>query len=207
MGRRRIRRLMRSDGLWPRWKRRFRVTTQAHPTKTAAPNLVDRRFDRDAPNDVWVGDISYLRTGEGWLYLAVVVDLFSRKVVGWAVSARLTAALATGALAMALGRRPDHGVVIHHTDRGSQYSSGACAELLKIHGLTASMSRKANCYDNAVAESFFATLKAELGDTFTSRSSASAAVFDYIEGFYNPVRRHSKLNYMSPNEYEATQRS
>ena len=141
------------------------------------------------------------------MYLAILLDLFSRKIVGWAIAPRISADLATRALSMALARRPEHGVLIHHTDRGSEYNSAACSQLLELHQLTPSMSRKANCYDNAVAESFFGTLKAELGDTFSTRARSVAAVFDYIEGFYNPIRRHSKLGYLSPNQYEAIQRS
>ncbi len=203
MGHRRIRRIMRAEGLKPRCRRSFVRTTRANPSHRVSSNIVARDFQREKPNEVWVGDITYLRTREGWLYLAILLDLFSRKVVGWSMSDTMTTQLVTDTLQMAIGRRPGHGSVIHHTDRGCQYTSDAYQTTLARNGLISSMSRPANCWDNAVAETFFGTLKTELGDTFYSRQSAKAELFDYIEVFYNRTRRHSSLGYLSPQQFEA----
>jgi transposase InsO family protein len=205
VGKKRIARLMRDRGLAARRKRRFRPSTteSQHPHPVAA-NLLARSFSRPAPNQAWVGDITYIRTDEGWLYLAVLLDLFSRRVVGWSMSEHIDTQLALGALRMAVSNRRSSGV-LHHTDRGIQYASLEYRQALADHGLTASMSRKGNCWDNAVAESFFATLKAEVVHQrrFTSRAEARRAIFDYIEVFYNRRRRHSAIQYLSPMEFEA----
>lgn len=204
-GRKRVARLMRGEGLVGRRRRRYRVTTQSRHAHPVAPNVLARRFAVTAPNQVWVGDITYLPTREGWLYLAILVDLGSRRVVGWAMRATLDRSLALEALEMALvGRQPGPGVV-HHTDRGSQYACGEYRARLAAHGLTASMSRTGDGWDNAVAESFFATLKTELVHEadWSTRAAARAAVFEYLEVWYNRQRRHSALGYLSPVEYEA----
>jgi putative transposase len=204
VGKKRIERLMRESGLRGRRKRRFCCTTDSKHALPIAPNVLDRRFHADAPNRVWVGDVTYIATDEGWLYLAVLLDLFSRRVVGWATSATNDRALALDALDRALKhRRPQTGL-LHHTDRGSPYASDDYRAALARRGLVASMSRTGDCYDNAVAESFFATLKAEHVDheDFASRDVARASLADYIESFYNPARRHSSLGYVSPIEFE-----
>ena len=206
-GRKRVERLMRSAGLKARRCRRFRVTTRSVATHEVAPNWLNRQFRAERPDQVWVGDITYIWTSEGWLYLSVLLDLCTRRVVGWAVSERLTAELARGALSMALGqRRPELGL-LHHSDRGCQYTSSCYQEELARWGLQASMSRRGNCYDNAVAESFFSTLKAELEDygQYRTRQQAVSELFDYIERFYNRKRLHSSLGYLSPAEYEKQQ--
>jgi len=156
-----------------------------------------------APNTAWVGDITYLWTDEGWLYLAVILDLYSRRVIGWATGERLTEGLAHAALQRALSERSIGKGLIHHSDRGSQYTSVDYQRLLQAHGLVVSMSRKGNCWDNAVVESFFATLKVELGDRFPSRALAHDALFEYIEIFYNRARMHASLGFISPAEAEA----
>jgi transposase InsO family protein len=208
-GRKRVARLMRQADLrgCPRPRRRPR-TTVADPAAGAAPNLVQRAFDPPAPDRVWLADITYVPTGEGWLYLAAVLDAFSRKVVGWAMADHLRTELVLDALTMALAtRRPAAGLV-HHSDRGCQYTSLAFGRRLAESGLVPSMSRTGDCWDNAVAESFFATLKRELVDRpdrapWPTRAAARAAIFDYIEVFYNRRRRHSTLQYLSPVAYEA----
>lgn len=185
-------------------RRRARVrTTDSRHELPLAPNLLERQFHATAPNQVWLADITYLATREGWLYLAVVLDLFGRRVVGWSMAATLERTLVLAALRQALeGRQPPAGL-IHHSDRGSQYASGDYQALLASAGLTPSMSRKGNCWDNAPMESFFASLKAELGETvFASHAAARTAVFDYIERFYNRQRRHSTLGYDTPAQYE-----
>jgi putative transposase len=204
VGKKRIERLMRESGLRGRRKRRFCCTTDSKHALPIAPNVLDRRFHADAPNRVWVGDVTYIATDEGWLYLAVLLDLFSRRVVGWATSATNDRALALDALDHALKhRRPETGL-LHHTDRGSPYASDDYRAALSRRGLVASMSRTGDCYDNAVAESFFATLKAEHVDheDFASREVAHASIADYIESFYNTARRHSSIGYVSPIEFE-----
>ena len=203
-GRHRIARLRRAHGIEARRMRRFRAAYQARNSAPPAPNLVAQQFTVSAPNRIWAGDITLIPTRRGWLYLAVVLDLYSRRVIGWAMSHRGDAPLVVKALTMALQhRRPAPGVV-HHSDQGIQYTSGAYQALLQTHGLRVSMSRKGNCYDNAPVESFFSTLKNEWTwhHTFQDREHARAALFDYIELFYNRQRRHAALNYHSPVQYE-----
>lgn len=206
--RKRIERLMREDGICAQKKRRFRVTTDSNHSRPIAPNLLKRRFSVGAVeglNRVWIGDITYIPTWEGWLYLAVVLDLASRRVVGWAMKETLDSSLATDALTMALWRRRPGRGLLHHTDRGVQYASGDYQRLLAEHGMICSMSCKGDCYDNAVAESFFATLEWELiqQSDWHTRDEARRAIFDYVETWYNRQRRHSSLGYRSPAEYEA----
>lgn len=202
-GRKRVRRLMKEDKLVPKKARRFRVTTIAEPEHSKAPNVLGREFTVDAPDTVWAGDITYLWTREGWLYLAVLLDLYSRRVVGWAVRSHLGQELALAALDRALYERGGHEGLLHHSDRGCQYTCNDYQEKLKENGLSVSMSRKGDCWDNAVVESFFATLKVELGDSFSSRQAANDALFDYIEIFYNRQRRHTSIGSISPVEAEA----
>lgn len=203
-GRKRVARLMRTRGLAARRRRRFRVTTQSRHRFPIAPNVLARQFERAAPNQAWVTDITYIPTHEGWLYLAVILDLCSRFAVGWAMSERITDDLTLDALAMALARRRPPQGLVHHSDRGSQYASGDYQRLLERHGIVCSMSRRGDCWDNAVAESFFATLKVELvhDAAWTTRTIARAELFDYIERFYNGRRRHSALGYLSPRVFE-----
>lgn len=202
-GRKRVERLMSNDGLEVRRCRRFKVTTRSVSSHPVAPNHLNRQFRVDRPDQVWAGDITYLWTSEGWLYLSVLLDLCTRRVVGWAVSDRLTVDLALGALEMALGQRRPEGL-LHHSDRGSQYTSTCYREELERRGVQVSMSRRGNCYDNAAAESFFSTLKGELEGygQYRTRQQASSELFDYIELFYNRKRLHSALGYLSPAEYE-----
>jgi transposase InsO family protein len=207
VGRHRVARLMRVARLRVSLRRRWVVrTTDSRHSQPIAPNLLQREFCVEQPNRVWAGDITYLPTRDGWLYLAVVLDLYSRKVVGWSMSANIDGQLTLDALKMALARRRPAAGLLHHSDRGVQYAAGDYRQLLADHGLRASMSGKRNCWDNAVVESFFGTLKAELlrGVAFTGRSEARAQVFEYIEVFYNRRRRHSFLDYLSPEEYERT---
>jgi putative transposase len=204
IARKRVARLMRAAGLRARERRRFRCTTDAGHGMAIKGNLLARRFAVSVPNSRWVSDITYLWTLEGWLYLAVVLDLFSRRVVGWSLSERLERRLALDALGMALkGRQPSR-AMLHHSDRGSQYASQEYQQLLAEHGILSSMSRVGNCWDNAVAESFFATLKIELAyqTQWRTRQEARSALFEYLELFYNRQRRHSTLGYLSPNEFE-----
>jgi putative transposase len=204
VGRRRTARLMRENGLKARQKRRFKRTTDSHHAFPVAPNLLDQDFSAECPNQKWAADISYLWTSEGWLYLAVVLDLFARRVVGWAVSDRLHKELALEALRKALViRQPAEGLT-HHSDRGSQYCSIEYQAVLRKHGIAISMSGKGNCYDNAVVETFFKTLKAEMvwRTVFQTRAEAKDALGRYIDGFYNSVRRHSTLDYVSPVQFE-----
>lgn len=202
-GRKRIARLMREEHLRAAKARGFRRTTISAEDHPKAANVLDRCFTVEAPDTVWAGDITYLRTMEGWLYLAVLLDLYSRRVVGWAVSARLSQELVEAALKRALyERNPDPGLM-HHSDRGCQYTSTNYQRQLERHQVAVSMSRKGDCWDNAVVESFFATLKTELGDTFSTRKAARAALFDYIEIFYNRKRRHTSIGGISPVEAEA----
>jgi putative transposase len=204
VGRKRVERLMRQNGLQARRKRRFCRTTDSRHALPIAPNVLARNFETGAPNRAWVGDVTFIQTGEGWLYLAVLLDLFSRRVVGWAASATNDRELALAALAVAVrARRPLPGL-LHHTDRGSPYASHDYRDALEPQGVVASMSRTGDCYDNAVAESFFATLKGELVDheQYATRRSAVLSIGDYIEHFYNTARRHSHLGYLSPIEFE-----
>lgn len=204
VGRRRTARLMRENGLKARQKRRFKRTTDSQHAWPVAPNLVDQDFTAEHANQKWGADISYVWTREGWLYLAVVIDLFSRRVVGWSVGDRLHRDLALTALGKALIiRRPKAGL-IHHSDRGSQYCSVDYQAELRRHGILISMSGKGNCYDNAMVETFFKTLKSELvwRTIFYTRVEAERAITRYIDGFYNPVRRHSALDFISPAQFE-----
>lgn len=204
IGRKRVARLMRMQMLAARPKRRFRRTTDSTHTRPPAPNLLERRFFASAPNLIWVADITYIWTNEGWLYLAAIIDLFSRRVVGWAVSERIDAALCCKAMHNALlSRRPAPGLILH-SDRGSQFVSKDFVKLVEDHGVVQSMSRKGDCWDNAVAESFNGTIKAELieEEEFATRAQCKWALFEYIEGFYNSVRLHSYLGHVSPSVFE-----
>jgi putative transposase len=201
--RKRVARLMRHAQLQARPRRRSVRTTDSRHSEPIAPNLLARTFQAEAPNRVWVCDITYLATREGWLYLAVVLDLFGRRVVGWSMQPTLERSLVLAALEHALQRRRPPPGLLHHSDRGSQYASGEYQALLAKTQMRGSMSRKGNCWDNAAMESFFATLKAELPvSVFDSHAAARSAVFDYIERFYNRVRLHSTLGYRSPMAYE-----
>ncbi|MGH7330065.1 MAG: IS3 family transposase, partial [Polyangiaceae bacterium] len=202
--RKRVARLMREAGLFSRRARRFKATTDSKHALPVAANVLDRKFETTEPNRAWVSDITYVWTREGWLYLAVILDLFSRRVVGFAMSARIDTALVLDALRMAVGRRHVLPGLVLHSDRGSQYASTAYQRALAAHGIVCSMSRKGNCWDNAVAESFFATLKTELvhDARFSSRSEANHEIFDYIEAFYNQRRRHATLAFKSPMQFE-----
>ncbi|MFP2962870.1 IS3 family transposase, partial [Myxococcus sp. 1LA] len=204
VSRKRVARLMGQQGLAARRTRRFVHTTDSRHTQPVASNVLARDFSADAPNRTWVTDITYVWTRQGWLYLAVVLDLFSRLVVGWAMGEFIDRHLVLGALDMALKRRRPPRGLLHHSDRGSQYSSEDYQRALASRGIECSMSRKGNCWDNAVAESFFSTLKMELvhDADFATRDQARAALFEYIEVFYNRQRRHSTLGYVSPVEYE-----
>jgi putative transposase len=204
IGRKRVARLMRTQGLVARPKRRFRRTTDSTHGKAPAPNLLERNFVAGAPDRIWVTDITYIWTKEGWLYLAAVIDLFSRRVVGWAVSERIDAALCCEAVRNALlSRRPAPGLILH-SDRGSQFVSKDFVKLVEAHRIVQSMSRKGDCWDNAVAESFNGTIKGELveEEDFATRAEARRAIFEYIEGFYNSTRLHSYLGYASPAVFE-----
>jgi transposase InsO family protein len=204
VSRKRVARLMSTLGLQSCRKRRFKATTDSNHKLPVAANVLDRRFEVDAPDVAWVTDITYVWTSEGWLYLAAILDLFSRRVVGFAMSERIDRALVLDALRLAAGRRTANVGLMHHSDRGSQYASGDYQDALDELGVVCSMSRKGNCWDNAVAESFFATLKTELVYTrrFATRAEARDAIFDFIEVFYNRRRRHSTLGYVSPVEFE-----
>lgn len=202
VSRKRVARLMKSEGLQARPRRRFRVTTDSKHGHPIAENTLNRGFDERIPNTVWLADITYLRTSEGWLYLAVVLDLASRRVVGFSMSERINQALTLGALEMALGQRRPAPGLLHHSDRGSQYAARAYQERLRRAGCQVSMSRKGNCWDNAPMESFFSTLKTELASWFPSRTQARQDVFLYILAFYNQRRVHSALGYLSPVNYE-----
>ncbi len=193
---------MRGMGLSARRKRRFRRTTDSAHAFPVAPNLLGRDFTASAPGRVWLADLTYIRTAEGWLYLAVVLDLFSRRVVGWAMAAHLGHELALAALDMAIAReRPAPGL-LHHSDRGVQFAAHGYRRRLRLHGMLCSMSRKGDCWDNAPMESFFATLKGELveGRDYLTRDEARADVFQYVEGFYNRRRLHSGLGYLTPEQ-------
>lgn len=201
----RIERLMRLQGLKSRpRRRRMPVDTGERCSSAVAPNVLDRAFEASSPNRKWIADFTYVWTAEGWLYVAAVVDLFSRRVVGWSMNAAMTAQLVTDALLMAVWRRGKPGALLHHSDRGSQYTSEQFQRLLSDHGITCSMSRSGNCWDNAAMESFFSSLKTErIGrKIYRTRDEARADVFDYIERFYNVKRRHSAIGYKSPMEFE-----
>jgi putative transposase len=199
----RIERLMRAQALKARPRRR-RLPSDAGERSIVAPNLLERRFEASRPNERWVADFTYVWTAEGWLYVAVVLDLYSRRIVGWSMQAAMTAQLVTDALLMAVWRRGRVDALLHHSDQGSQYTSDQFQRLLAEHGVVCSMSRSGNCWDNAAMESFFSSLKTErvAAKTYRTRDEARADVFDYIERFYNPRRRHSTLGYVSPMEFE-----
>jgi transposase InsO family protein len=205
VGRKRVARLMREEGIEGQRKRRFRTTTDSRHSHPVAPNRLERDFSASTPNEIWVSDITYIWTREGWMYLAAILDLFSRRVVGWSMDSHIDQALVLDALGMALRTRQPKPGLLHHSDRGVQYAGAEYQEQLRQAGIVCSMSRKGDCWDNAVAESFFSTLKAELVHRmdYASRSQARASVFEYIEAFYNPRRRHSSLGYSSPIEHEA----
>jgi transposase InsO family protein len=203
-GRDRIARLRRANGIEAQRRRRFRATTEYHQKVPAAPDLLEQEFTALEPNQIWVGDITFIRTRQGWLFLAVLVDLFSRKVVGWAMGGRETETLALQALDMALNRRATGGEIIHHTDRGSQYSANSYRARMASAGMRPSMNRGQNPRDNAVAESFFSNLKNELVHhrDFHTHAEARAAIFDYMEVFYNRKRIHQTLGYKTPEQFE-----
>lgn len=199
-----VAKIMRRDGLQAAIRRKFQVTTDSNHTLPVAENVLNRTFDPSRPNQAWVNDIMAIPTLEGWLYLAAILDLFSRRVVGWALGRKRTSGLVLAALQMALtARRPPPGL-LHHSDRGSQYACRDFQQLLASHRIVCSMSRKGNCWDNAVMESFFGTLQQELlqHHRFTTRAEAEHAVIEYISVFYNHHRRHSTLDYLTPAEYE-----
>lgn len=202
--RRRIGRLMREAELACKTRRKFKATTNSRHDFPLAENRLDREFKVNNPNQVYTGDITYIPTQVGWLYLAVVIDLYSRQIVGWSMAEHMRTKLVNDALRMAIWKRKPAKGLLWHTDRGSQYASDSHRELLKQYGICQSMSRKGNCWDNAVSESFFHTLKTELihHQTFRSREEAKQAIFEYIEVFYNRERLHSANGYMSPVDYE-----
>ena len=204
VGRYKVRRLMKQAGIVCKQRKAYRVTTDSNHRLSVAENVLNREFNVSAPNRVWVTDITYLWTLEGWLYIAAVLDLFSRRIVGWAVASHMRESLVHDALSMALGRRqPDEGL-LHHSDQGKQYASGDYQQLLADANITVSMSRKANCWDNAVMERFWGSLKSERtdGQIYITRQMAKADVIDYIEIFYNSKRLHSTLGYLSPVQFE-----
>jgi putative transposase len=199
-----VARIMNERGIRARTARTFKVTTDSKHDRPVAPNVLDRAFEQTAPNQAWVSDITYVPTREGWLYLAAVEDLCTRKIVGWSMSERLTSRLVVDALEMAIQRQLPGEGLLSHSDRGSQYASEHYQDLLKRSGIKCSMSRRGDCWDNAPMESFFATLKKELVhlEDYATRDAARESLFEYIELFYNRVRRHSALGYKSPAEFE-----
>ena len=199
----RVERLMQENGIKAKHKRRFKVTTDSKHNLPIAPNLLERNFTPESPNQVWTSDITYLWTDEGWLYLAIVIDLFNREVVGWSLKPRMTADIVTDALTMAWFRRKPAAGLIHHSDRGSQYASHVYQAKLKEYGMICSMSRKGNCWDNAPSESWFGSFKNErvYGERFETRDEVIAMAFEYIEVFYNRKRLHSTLGYKSPMQF------
>lgn len=204
-----VARVMREAGIAAKTKRKFRQTTDSNHSHPVAENVLDRQFDPEEPNTSWVADVTYIPTREGWLYLAVVEDLFSRRVVGWSMDATMTSRLVVDALEMALAARPrgsSSSGLVAHSDRGSQYASEHYRRRLTEERIECSMSRRGDCWDNAPVESFFASLKKELvhDEDYATRAEAKASVFEYIEAFYNRVRRHSALGYVAPAEYERT---
>ncbi len=199
-----VARLMSQSGLRATTARKFRHTTDSNHRLPVAQNVLDRQFEASGPNEKWVSDITYVWTAEGWLYLAAVEDLYTRKVVGWSLGERLTSELVNEALRMGIGRQLPTVDLLAHSDRGSQYASGSYQRLLASRGIRCSMSRKGNCWDNAPMESFFATLKKELvhQERYATREEARQSLFEYIEVFYNRVRRHSAIGYQSPTRFE-----
>jgi transposase InsO family protein len=206
VSRKRVIRLMQAENIVGRQRRRYRCTTMSDHDQPVAANLLDRQFTAERPNQKWVGDTTELITGEGRLYLAVIVDLFSRFVVGWALSSSNNRHLTLKALEMALQRRGPAGGLLHHSDQGSTYASEDYRDELAARGITCSMSRRGNCYDNAAMESWFSTLKSELGERFETNAAAKEQLFDYIEVFYNQQRLHSAIGYVSPAEFERAAR-
>jgi transposase InsO family protein len=204
VGRHRVARLMRAQRLQARPRRKFVCTTDSTHGLPTPSNILDRKFDVDAPDRVWAGDVTFLPTSEGWLYLAVLLDLYSRRIVGWSMSERNDESLTLAALRMAINQRQPEPGLVHHSDRGTTYASGRYQDELAKHSMVCSMSRKGNCWDNAVVESFFSTLDIECASSrpFSSRATARREVATYILGFYNPTRLHSSLGYMSPMEFE-----
>jgi putative transposase len=204
IGENRVARLMRKDGLRAKTKRKFKVTTDSKHNLPVAANLLNREFTPEAPNQRWSSDITYIWTSEGWLYLAVVMDLFSRAIIGWSMSERMTRALVINAFGMAVKRRNPAPGLLHHSDRGSQYASADYQAILAKYRVICSMSRKGNCWDNAPVESFFSTLKREhvFHNFYRDRIQARQSIFVYIEQFYNRKRIHSALGYKTPNEME-----
>lgn len=203
-GKNKIARIMSKYGIRAKIKRKWKATTDSNHKYPIAPNLLKQNFNIDSPNKVWVSDITYVWTKEGWLYLAIILDLYSRKIVGWSMDSRMKKELVINALKQAcMNRKPKKGIIFH-SDRGSQYASKDVQNYLINHGFIQSMSAKGNCYDNAVAESFFKTLKSECiyFKTFINRIEAKLTIFDYIEIFYNKERRHSVLGYISPDNFE-----
>ena len=203
-GKHRVARLRREHGIVTKRRRRFVTTTQARRHALINPHLLERRFESGVPNRVWVGDVTFVATRKGWVYLAVLIDLYSRKVVGWSMSKKNDKALALEALSMAIEQRKPRSGLLHHCDRGSVYTADEYRSMLRGNHMIASMSRKGNCWDNAVAESFFNNLKNELvhDRTFETRDEAKAAIFDYIEVFYNRQRLHQTLGYQTPHAFE-----
>jgi transposase InsO family protein len=201
----RVARLMRLKGFRAKQSKRFRSTTRRHPTRPVAPNRLERDFSATAPNKKWVTDITYIKTAEGWLYLAVVLDLYARLVVGWSMSKRMTGELTRAALKMAIQRREPEKVILHHSDQGSQYTDNQYQVLLEEHGMTPSMNGVGTWYDNAAMESFFGSLKSELVNEqkYQTRREARTSIFWYIEVFYNRIRLHSTLGYLTPTDFEA----
>lgn len=206
-GRKRVARLMKKDGLKAKTVRKFKATTNSNHSLPVASNLLNRDFSPAKPNKAWAADITYIWTGEGWLYLAIVIDLYSRAVVGWSMSERMTRTLVIDAFTLAVTRRNPAPGLIHHSDRGSQYASTDFQNILTKHGAICSMSRKGNCWDNAVAESFFGLLKRGLvfHNKYETRDQARQSIFNYIERFYNRKRIHSSLGYRTPYEVDRLQ--
>lgn len=201
----RVERLMREAGIRSKVRRKFKKTTDSNHPHPVAPNLLDQDFTVSGPNQVWASDITYIWTDEGWLFLASTMDLYARKIVGWAMSDHMPAELVVDALQMAIDRRRPAPGLVHHSDRGVQYAAHAFQSLLEENGIVCSMSGKGNCYDNAVKESFFHTLKTELCDHehYRTRAQARSSVFEFIEAFYNRTRLHSTLGYCPPEEFES----
>jgi transposase InsO family protein len=206
IGRHRVARIMRKNDLRARAAKKYKATTNSNHSMPVAPNLLEQYFEATHPNEKWVSDITYIATDEGWLYLAVVLDLYSRKVIGWCMSERMTKQLVCDALMMALWNRKMPRNVILHSDRGSQYCSYRYQNIIKKHGLVCSMSKRGDCYDNAAMESWNHSFKVESihGERFSTRKQAKSHIFEYIEIYYNRERLHSKLGYVSPEYFEAT---
>jgi len=204
VGENRVARLMRENGIAAKQKKKYKVTTDSNHNQPVAPNILQRDFDAKAPNQKWLADISYIPTREGWLYLAAILDLYSKLIVGWSMSRRMTKKLVLDALQMAVDRRRPGPGLIHHSDQGRQYASKAYRKKLKSHRMICSMSRKGDCWDNSPMESWFHSLKTELvaHNDYLTRIQAKADIFEYIEVFYNRSRKHSALGYMNPAQYE-----